>query len=102
MISALEAYKLSSKKISQGALQQLKEIEKKILTQTRYYQLEYDDRRYCYYDTDLLKAEVRVLLEKLGYKVTGVGTGYHCKYRYCIDWQAAGPKYKGPPISLSL
>lgn len=94
MISALEANKRSNQKISEGALKQLEEIEKQILSQINSVDIDYASRGYCYYHTDLLKAEVRVLLNKLGYKVTGAGSTYDHKHSYLIDWQAAGqPKY---------
>ena len=88
MISAFEAHKRVTHRISSQALEQLNEIEQKIIAESKW--IDPDDARcLCYYDTDLLQAEVRVLLNKLGYKVTGVGEGYKHKHRYCIDWRHA-------------
>ncbi len=94
MLSALEANMRSRSKISDGALEQLKEIEDEIVKQFNSNDVDTISYGYCYYETDLLKAEVKVLLKQLGYKVIAEGLAYSHKYKYRIDWRAAiKPKY---------
>lgn len=94
MISALEANIRSRRKISDGALEQLKEIEDQMVKQFNSDDVDTIGQGCYYYETDLLRAEVRVLLKKLGYKVIDKGRSYDHKYMYCIDWRdAVKPKY---------
>ena len=94
MISALEASMRSQRRISSGASEQLKEIEDQMMKQFNSDDVDIVGYGCYYYETDLLKAEVRVLLKKLGYKVIDKGLGYSHKRRYCIDWrEAVKPKY---------
>ncbi len=86
MISALEACERSSLKISPDSLKQLEEIEEGMLKQLNSSDPDNVMKTYYFYETDLLRTEVRVLLKKLGYKIVGE-SGYDHKYRYRIDWR---------------
>ena len=99
MISALEAYKRSLRKISSESLKQLEEIEKEILLRLDYNNIDNYGDSCCFYETDSLRPEVRVLLKNLGYKVSGDGCGCEHKYRYRIDWKdVVKPKSKNNSI----